>query len=164
MRFAWFAIALISCTATSYDGATFKRGKLTYQTGSLPSEWKRIGVEDANLAFKHRSGGAIVCNAICGDADIGDVPLDVLINQSLFGVEAQKELKREEIKLDSRAAVRAHVTGTMDGVPIELDLVVLKKDNCTFDFQLVTSPEAFAQRQPEFERFFQSFHKVTGGP
>ncbi len=162
MRFAWLAIAFLSCTATSYDGATFKRGKLTYQTGGLPETWKRIGVEDANLAFKHKDGGAIVCNAICGDADIRDVPLDVLINQSLFGVEAQKEISREELKLDGRAAVRTRVSGSMDGVPIELDLVVMKKDNCTFDFQLVTTPEEFTARQPDFERFFRAFHKISG--
>jgi hypothetical protein len=162
VRFAWLAIAFFSCAATSYDGATFKRDKLSYQTGRLGPEWKRIRVEDANLAFKHQNGGAIVCNAICGDNDIRDVPLDVLINQSLFGVEDQNEISREALKLDSRAAVRTHVSGTLDGVSIDLDLVVMKKDNCTFDFQLVTTPGTFAARQPDFEQFFQGFRKISG--
>jgi hypothetical protein len=154
------SLALVSCTATSYEGQIFRRGQLAYQTGSLPPEWQRIRVEDANLAFKHRDGGAIICNAICGQSRIEDVPLDVLLNHALFGVEEKKEIEREELKLDSRGALRAHVVGTVDGAPIELELVVLKKDNCTFDFQLVASIDDFPARRGDFERFYKAFHKL----
>lgn len=159
--FLLLSATLVACTAGSYEGAVFRRGDLAYKTGGLSPAWKRIRVEDANLAFKHPGGGAIIANAICGEAMIDDVPLDVLLNQSLFGVSDIHETEREEMNLDSRAALRAHITGAMDGVPIELELVVLKKDNCTFDFQLVAGPEEFEERRPDFQQFYKAFRKIV---
>jgi hypothetical protein len=168
VRFVFLACVAVaactagSCAAASYEGAVFKRGSLSYRTGALPPQWKRFRVEDANLAFKHEGGGAIVANGICGENDkIEDLPLDVLVNHALFGVEATQEVDREEFKLDARAALRSHVTGTVDGAQIELDLVVLKKDNCTFDFQLVARPDEFKARRADFEAFYKSFHKLS---
>ncbi|MCC6807644.1 MAG: hypothetical protein IT381_09490 [Deltaproteobacteria bacterium] len=159
MRLALLALVFSACSTGVYEGTVFRRGKLVYETGTLGPDWKRISVEDANLAFKHKNGGAIICNAICGEQDIRDLPLDVLVNHTLFGVDQTRELEREELVLDGRGALRVHVVGTMDGVAIELDLVVMKKDNCTFDFQLVAGIDEFKDRRPAFEAFFKAFKK-----
>ena len=41
----------------------------------------------------------------------------------------------------------------LDGVPVKLELVVMKKDGCTVDLYLVAPRPAFDERRVDFERF-----------
>lgn len=158
----WALSSLFACAGATFQGSTFKNGLTQYRIGELSADWRRIDVGDANLAFRHREGGTLLANSMCGADHIEDVPLDVLTNQLLFGVEERREIERKELTLDDRAALRTHLVGSLDGVPVELDLVVIKKDGCTYDFQLITGPAEYAARRPEFEAFFLGFHRVKG--
>jgi hypothetical protein len=158
----WFLLFLLSaCAQGAYERGVYAQGKMRYKLGELPATWQRVQVEDANLTFRNKNGGAILVNSLCGSDHIDDVPLDVLLNQAIFGVENPRELERVPLTLDGRAAERARVLGALDGVPIELDMVVLKKDNCTFDFQLVGGPQEVEARRREFEGLFKGFAKLS---
>jgi hypothetical protein len=43
---------------------------------------------------------------------------------------------------------------------VELDLVVLKKDGCTYDLQLIASASQLVRCQADFDRFVQGFGTV----
>jgi hypothetical protein len=162
----WLAVSwllLSACSGGAYQRGVFREGDLRYRIGDLPTQWKRVQIEDADLTFRHSDGGAILVNALCGQDHIDDVPLDVLVNQALFGVEDRQEKSRTPFTLDGRAALRAHIIGTVDGVAVELDLVVMKKDNCTFDFQLIAGKDEFLARRPDFEGLFSGFEKLPKG-
>ncbi len=154
---------LAACSAGSYARGVYHDPRVTYRIGDLPPGWRQLLVRDADLVFKHGEGGAILINAMCGSDHIDDVPLDVLVNQSLFGVEARQEQARMPLTLDGRAALRAQITGTLDGVPIALDMVVVKKDGCTFDFQLIAAPDEVEKRRPDFEQVYSGFTKLSAG-
>ena len=130
-------------------------GAVAYRVGTLPEGWTRSRSHGANLAFHHAQGGMLIVNGECPLQ--GDAPLDVLTNHLLFGVTAQKEIARTLFSLDGREALRTHLTGQLDGVPIELSLVVLKKDGCLYDFQLIAGPQQFAAREPAFHAFVAGF-------
>lgn len=152
---------LSACAGASFDGQVYRDQDVAFRVGALGAGWERFRISEAALAFRHGSSGTIVANAMCKDID--DVPLDVLTNQALFGVNERHELGRSDVTLDGRAARRTQVTGTMDGVPVALDLVVMKKNNCVFDFQLVSSPADFAARQTDFVRFISGFANLKSG-
>ena len=63
---------------------------------------------------------------------------------------------------DGREALRTEVTAELDGVPIALDLVVLKKDGCLYDLQLAAAPATLSQRQPDFTNFVSAFSTLPG--
>jgi hypothetical protein len=156
---AWIVLALTaSCATSTFVGNIYRDPHTAFGLGDIPSTWHRFDLSGANLAFRDDSGGTILINGIC--EDIEDVSLDVLTNQALFGVEHQQMVSRNLITLDGRDALRTRLTGTMDGVPVELELVVVKKDNCTYDFQLVASPSVFSSNQPGFDRVVQGFHQL----
>jgi hypothetical protein len=52
------------------------------------------------------------------------------------------------------------VAGKLDGVPVEMDLVVLKKDGCTFDLTYTAAPDRFEDRREDFRRFVREFRKL----
>jgi hypothetical protein len=122
---------------------------------TLPEPWLQIRADRQSVAYHHASGGTIAAGVTCGDGD--DVPLDVLTNHLLFGVSDRRERARTSMFVDGRAALRTRLEGTVDGVAIALDIVVLKKDGCTCDLLLIASPQVMAQRQPDFERLIAAF-------
>ena len=150
------AILLADCgTRGTLTGDLYREGSVAFRIGALPPEWRRVRVADGQLAFHHDAGGTILAHATC-EAH-GDASLDVLTNHLLFGIEEARERSRTPLSLDGRRALRTRVDGALDGVPIALDLVVLKKDSCTYDLELASSPEVFVRRQADFERFFTGF-------
>jgi hypothetical protein len=139
---------LCACAAASPD----------YRVGGLQGNWQKFTVDGSDVTFKHKDGGTIFANRMCKGVD--DVPLDVLTNHLFFDMRIDREISREEITLAGRAALRTHVIAELDGVPVELDLVVLKKDGCTYDMALVADREAFERRQPDFEKFLAGFDEL----
>ena len=130
-----------------------------FRIGALPAPWRRVQIADGQLAFHHADGGTILAHATCEPRD--DVSLNVLTNHLLFGIEQRRELARTPLSVDGRQALRTRLMGTLDGVAVALDLVVLKKDGCMYDLELASAPEVFALRQPDFERFFGGFARYT---
>src|SRR5258708_3739782 len=111
---AAFALALAACSAPAQlSGGVVTGAEAKYRVGTLPPDWQRFEIKDADLAFRHRAGGTILANAFCEGID--DVPLDVLTNHLLFGIEARADEAREELNLDGRAALRTRLTGKLDG-------------------------------------------------
>lgn len=135
---------------------------MAFRTGPLSDDWSRIGARGARLAFRHRQGGTLIVNAECPARD--EAPLDVLTNHLLFGLAAKKEAGRRPLTLDGREALRTELVAELDGVPVALDLVVLKKDGCLYDLQLVAGPTIFAARQPDFTSFVSGFSTLAGRP
>ncbi len=129
---------------------------LHYKIGTLSSPWRPLRLGGGQRAFHHPQGGAIFASASCNVSD-ADAPLDVLTNHLLFQLQDIEEQGREPLTLDGRAALRTRVRATLDGVPIALELVVLKKDGCSVDLQLAASPATIASRRADFERFMRGF-------
>lgn len=135
---------------------TTYRGKdAAYRVGALPSPWRKVGIGDVQLAFHHDRGGAIAAGGHCAQRD--DAPLDVLVNHLVMGLSQRREISREPLVLDGRHALRAQLTGALDGVTVAMELVVLNKDGCTYDLQLVSDPAVFAARRQDFAGFLQGF-------
>jgi hypothetical protein len=130
-------------------------GDAAYRVGTLPLAWARIHRKGADLVFQHPGGGTVAVSSQCPAPE--DVSLNVLTNHLLFGIDVKREYGRAPITLDGRAALRTHLQGELDGVPIELDLVVLKKNGCTYDLQLIAAAAEFSARQPDFSAFVQGF-------
>jgi hypothetical protein len=149
---------LASCAGSRFDQGIYRDMEVAYRVGPLGPGWNRVHLSGANLTFIHEGGGAILVNASCHG--IKDLPLDVLTNQALFEVEGQREKSRDVMTLDGRAALRTRLSGSVDGVTVELDLVVMKKGRCTYDIQLVAGGDTFAAREQDFYNFVAGFHEL----
>lgn len=153
----------LSCAPrATYSDGIFRQGDVAFRTGPLSDDWSRIGARGARLAFRHRQGGTLIVNAECPARD--EAPLDVLTNHLLFGLAAKKEAGRRPLTLDGREALRTELVAELDGVPVALDLVVLKKDGCLYDLQLVAGPTILAARQPDFTSFVSGFATLAVRP
>jgi hypothetical protein len=152
------------CSTVVVTRQAYRHGRVAYQVGPLTGEWRQVRFGDEDLVFRHRDGGTIAAKGSCaaGSVPIDDLPLAVLTNHLLFGISIRQDHGHTLLTLDGRQALRTHLVGELDGVPIELDLVVMKKDGCIYDLQLIAAPHEFARRQSDFDAFVQGFASVAG--
>ena len=147
---AWFL--LLGVIPASGCGSTSKYSEGVYRSPEtrfrLPSprgdSWQRVDVEDANDLAWADDGAVIQVNSSCDPAL--DIPLEALTNHLMIGFTERELVSQERVPMASREALRTHVRAKLDGVPREMLLVVLKKDECVYDFAAVTPPG------PQFER------------
>jgi len=152
------ALAASGCRRVSFEDLTLTKPDVRYRIGELPEGWHRIFLEDNDLAFAEdgQTGRAIAVNATCEGHD--DPPLPVLTRHLLMGFTEREEQAQALVGLDGREALRSHYTAKLDGVPVELELVVLKKDGCVFDFSYVAPLGQARERMADFNTLLAGFH------
>lgn len=143
-------------------GRDYRDDEAHYRIGALGAGWTPVAVRDNDIAFHNESLQAIVqVNATCDPS--GDIPLTVLTNHLLAGFTQRQTLSEDLLPLDGREALRTHVVALLDGVPREMLIFVLKKNECVYDLVLITPQgEAFGRAQTVFESFVAGF--TTGEP
>jgi hypothetical protein len=157
------AVGLSACRTGWQDGIFSKSG-VRYELGRAPSGFTPVGFQDNDVAFEMRSTGhSIAVNSTCHGYE--DASLQVLRRHLLMGFTDVELLEEEVQPLDGRDSLWTHVAARLDGVPLQLQLVVLKKNGCVFDFTYVSPPAEYAARRADFQGVVGGFHlKEPGGP
>lgn len=133
-----------------------------YQVGTLPKEWNRISLGKAMVTFRNDPlKSTIATDSFCDQA-YNDSSLKSLTQHLFAGLQDIKVLEEVPFMLDERGAQRTLIEAKLDGVPVKVDIVVVKKDWCLFDFYLVSDPSRYAEASGDFQTFYQGF-KYTGG-
>ena len=109
--------------------------------------------------FSDSVGGVIEANATCRD-DADAAPLRALTRQLLIGYTDRNVESQDKVSLDEREALHTRVDAKLDGVPMTLDLYVMKRNGCIFDLSYAAPPDAFARGAADFQRFVDGFADV----
>lgn len=139
-------------------GRVFVTREHTYRVGRLPAGWERMRAPARTISFYNRtSRSSISTDAMCG-RDVSDRKLDVLAGGMLSALENRVIRDESRFDLDGRGALRQRMRGSLDGVPVDVDFVVVRKNGCVFDFYAVSPVGTDAQVEEDFEIFFRAFH------
>ncbi len=173
LRVALYASALLGAalgTACGASGArlesgVYRDGEVAFHIGGVPSEWRPVQVDRATLAYRDEGRRAsILLDARCHQKD-DDVPLVALTDHLMMGTTERAIDSQETIPFDGREAMHTRLRAKLDGVPMDYDVYVYKKDGCIYDFVYVAEPtgkDASGAGAPAFERFVSSFHALAG--
>jgi hypothetical protein len=159
----WLGLLAIGCGGANHlaDGV-YRAGEVAFTVPAVPPDWRRIEVSDATLAFRDdRTEASVLVNARCSHLD-DDVPLGALTNQLVMGTTERDFVSQDTMPFDGREALHSVLKAKLDGVLLQYDLYVLKKDGCVYDFVYVAPPDAYTQGAPLFERFVAGFHTLPG--
>lgn len=148
--------ALVSCPTGTLKDGYFRKDSLQYRVARPDASWKQVEFADNDLAWVNaNSPHVLAMNATCEDH--GDPGLDVLTNHLLFGF-TDKALQSKQTKtIDGREALLSNWVAKLDGVPVEIDIAVLKKNGCVHDFLYVSPAGRSAEHKPEFDRLLNEF-------
>ncbi len=128
-----------------------------FTVGKLPASWSGPKIRLKQLVFENDSLAAtIVTDALCGPK-FDDAPLSRLARDLFSHFENRKLGEERSILLDGRSALRLQGNGTLDGVALQMDVVVVKKDFCLYDFVYFSPPASFSRGVRDFEIYFYGF-------
>ncbi|MBL9037920.1 MAG: hypothetical protein JNG84_05325 [Archangium sp.] len=158
MRGIWLAGVLVAgCGGHLRDGVFAKDG-VRYRLGApSDSTWRQVRFADNDLAWSHGSGVMMSANATCDGH--GDPSLEVLTQHLLFGFSERELVSRGLETLDGREALRSRYVAKLDGVPVDLELVVVKKNGCVHDFTLIAPVGKGEAAQGAFSSLVSGFRQ-----
>lgn len=140
------------------NGHVYFTDRETYKVGELSGAWKKMRVKTYSIAFHNAGAGAtIATDAFCGPA-YEDIPLKALTSHLLAGVDDYVVERSEEFTLDERGALRTIARGSVDGVPLTFDVVVIKKNRCMIDLMCIAPEGRHNDVVADFEGFYGAFH------
>lgn len=129
-----------------------------YRVGLLPEGWERMKVRSRTISFYNPAfKSSISTDAYCGGG-VSDKRLEVLGGEIVSALQDRYVVSETNFDLDGRGALRQVAHGTLDGVPVVVDLVVVRKNECVFDLYAVTPPDVDPEARQAFEEFFGGFH------
>ena len=146
-----------------YEPGRIYTEKSSYQVGLLSQDWvkEKLGRYKALYLYNAKAKASIESEAYC-DASFDDASLKTLTTHLHFDLKNKKVISEKELKLDARSALHTLAEGSVDGSPFILETVVIKKDNCLFDFALVVPPLYYDLAKKDFENFYSAF-QFEGG-
>jgi len=154
---------LCSCAGSQFKDHVFEDGELRYRLGDPNTGFELVEIDDNDVSYFHPDLGTIGIHATCEGYD--DVPPKALLNQLLFGTTERQEHLEETVTLDGRGALHAVYDLALDGVPVTLDVYVLTKDGCIFDFSYVATTPAPRAGVEAFRRLVAGFDLLSSpGP
>jgi hypothetical protein len=148
-------LAIIGCASASFSGGIYDDGVVRYHVGEPKPGWARIEVAGNDVAFHHARLGTISINSTCTDYE--DVPEQALMNQLLFGTRERLYRVEETVTLDGRGALHTVVDLELDGVPLTLEVYLVKKDGCVYDLAHISSRRGFELGRNDFQTVLQGF-------
>ena len=134
------------------------RSATTYFFPEAPAGWeKKIPQDGAEYFYQHKSSGAVLSvSSLCDRYE--ESKLEILARSALDPVESQKDIESKTYILDGREAFEVYVEGKLDGVPVQVDYVSWRKDDCLFDFSIQAAPKISSKVREEFHSMLKKFH------
>src|ERR1700722_8266988 len=148
-------VAVASCAhGDSFEDGVLHKGDLAIHIGPVPAGWQRVHISGADLAYRDQDReGSTMFDVRCGHGS--DAPLSVLTEHLIMGTTARDFVTQDVVPLDHREALHTLMRAKLDGVPMQYDIYVMKKDGCLYDLVYVAPPARFTAGAADFERFVQ---------
>ena len=150
----FFATVILSGCALFGGGSESLQRAKGYQV-IAPKEWVAKNTEsESDQAFQTPSGNIATITSSCKRNT--NVSLEVLTRHLLLGARHIVTEKKELYKTSAGEGLYSSVKATLDGVEFHLELFVLSKNSCIFDFSLVSPKKISVLEKESFVTFFKS--------
>jgi hypothetical protein len=159
------ALLLGALTLAACPGVKVRQGpqdgeviteRTRYRFGEPGPGWRRVSLGDVDVAWvRDSTGHTLSANSTC--TDYNEAPLAALRRQQMVGFTESERVEEREQMVDGRAALFSRWRARLDGVPVELGLVTVKKDGCIYDFTYTSPSGAYDAQSQALARLVQGF-------
>jgi len=128
-----------------------------YDLGPAGSGWSKVEPGSADRAWHHAGiSGTIYADSNCGSR-YEDRDLGALADHLTWGVALGAPVREEPMTLDEHAALVRVARGSIDGIAVQVGMMVTKQGDCIFDLLYVAPPSTFEQGWPDFTTIVGGF-------
>lgn len=150
----FFCVLSASCISVFPTQKTKKADAISLAPPSSP--YSSISNKLSDKAWiSATTGNTISYLSECDSAN--EASLKQLQNDSLSALNNAETLSNEEIIYNGRAALSSVARGDLDGIPVQLKLIVFKKNNCNYTLTYGGLSKHFASELGVFNKFTESF-------
>lgn len=111
-----------------------------YKLTHLPAGWNRLAPEGSDHAFENpQTNSIITINSLCKRYE--STSLKQLTYNILGGLDDTEIEEAQVLHFNSRDALRTKSKARIDGVPVYLIIQTTRKNNCIYDFLLISTSE-----------------------
>ncbi|MCB0393413.1 MAG: hypothetical protein KDD25_02570 [Bdellovibrionales bacterium] len=155
LQLVLLAAACTSCISLSVGGSkTKKSDKVKYLAPN--KDFTSTTVESADAAWINKKRGTTISyQSACEEST--EPSLDTIVGNAITDINEKEVLESTNFIFNDRKAFRSKVSGTVDGIPVHLDLVAFKKNGCSYLLTYVSLREHFNKDLNQFEKFVRSF-------
>jgi hypothetical protein len=144
------SLGLGGCAPGRIAGGYFTNEQAGYRIPVPAAGWVPAPEGGADLVLRRSDGPASIAVATtCGPPAEG--PLASLGRHLFFGLRDRAIVARSERSLDGVVALQTTLAATLEGQPVEVSAVVLRRDQCLFDLMYLAAPAIFPRHLPAFE-------------
>lgn len=119
-----------------------------------PTPYTQVLISSADYVWQSKkTGSTIAINSLCNRYQDGT--LSNLKKNILSGIDGLSIEKTEKIIHSGKEAEKIMVKGTTEGVPINVSLLILQKNGCTFDIAYISRASSFNSELAHFEKFLK---------
>jgi len=131
---AFCALSLWGCGGAQFDGVEYSDKDVAFRLGPTPPGMHRLQSDDARIAMQNDGAGSTMAIGARCNQDSDDVPMRALVQHLFLQFEDRQIISEREFVLDGRTALRTELLARLDGVRRHFIVVVMKKDDCVYDF------------------------------
>jgi hypothetical protein len=151
-------LLLAGCSASRVENGMFHSSK-GYQVRLPANGWRVEPDAEADLQLRRDApAGGMLVNATCEGQPLRQ-SLPLLTRHLTFGLKNRRTVETHTGELGGQPAEHVVVRGTMDGMEIAVEAVVLKTPRCVHDFLYVAPVGDFEAGRGDFNAFVESFAK-----
>ena len=122
---------------------------------SPPAPWKSISSEGSDFALQNnKTKSLFLLNSACRKNDSSS--LDSLVSSILTGLEDVTFIENKVVTYQERQAVEVVASGKLDGVIRFFKIVTIIKNNCIYDYVLIsTNVKNLDKDSPDLKTFLK---------
>ena len=148
-----FALICISGCALFGSGEVSLKRAEDYRIVA-PKGWRKIQKKESDSAFKLSSGSIATVTSSCKTSTEADLP--ILTRQLLIGTRNIKFESQKKVAVGNSEGLHSKVDATIGKAPFQLEVFVIRKKGCVFDFSLINPKKLSDSDRKEFQLFYSS--------
>jgi hypothetical protein len=154
--FAFLISVLAGCVTVTLDNSGKGKRAEGVALKDPSSPFQKDLREEVDSAWKNPKNGNVI-SYLSDCKDPADPPLKQIVQGVLEGLTDLKIESEESPTHQGREARRVTAWGKVDGVPTGIELLVFKRNTCTYILTYVGVKKYFAENNADFNRFVESF-------
>ncbi len=146
---------IASCVSIDISKNNVKKAQgVNFRPPDLP--FKKIESDDIDVGWRNDKNGNTI--TVLSDCENPYDPSLANIEEGVVsGLQELKKINSKESMYNGRASRQSVFTGTVDGIPTKINLMIFKKNNCIYVLSFLALIQHYNHDEAKFQTFLQRF-------
>jgi hypothetical protein len=135
---SFFLLFLASCSSS--ESTNYKKSNeiINNLKNNIPNPWKEISAEASDYALENaKTKSLFILNSACRKYESSN--LNTLTSSMMTGIENLNITDKHNSFYQEREAAEVTANGTLDGVKRFFKIITIRKNNCIYDYVLIST-------------------------